>query len=1111
MREVIAVCRSTKRSRERVASILDAYLWRIGDRTWRGRASNACLDRLARELRRAAKRNTAVSIFEVRSARASRRPLMRIGAARAFLPDGRIAVATRSASRGRPPPRTSEERHRLAILRIAALLHDLGKATVLFQRKLAVSLKSGKPVADPVRHELVSAAVWDALAGDLPDDALIERLKGFEPEHLDTAWEQACNHVVAWHKEPDGRLDLAFIDRGGSVARAIGLLILTHHRLPEANPGMAALKPSEHVRPEPLGKRDLAVAEGVPFWREPRWRALLGRAAADLVTDTNVAGLDMALRTPLMLADHLGSASSEAREGYEEHLANTKDGSPADSLSKHVDRVYGRIQGAYDLLHRHADSYPALEADQVPIDVRDPAPDGGRFSWQAHAADTARTLCASAEGGFFACLIAGTGSGKTRGGPAVLAAAAMADVHPERRYLRMTLALGLRTLADQSARAYVEDLGFASDDVAVLIGEPPLRFEPSKDEPDFGSESLSVLPDWLRVEVAPGSGVPLDRSPDEERWLVGLSMRTDRGLPATLDLILEQAGRRGARMRDLIAAPIVAGTIDHLMPVAAPLRSRHLLPCVRVRTADLLIDEIDQFAPEDIAAIARLVYQAGAGGRRVLVMSATLTPDISGTLHAAYEKGWHVHAAVSSMAKHVHVLCAGDAPASCAGNTAGEPFLEVFNHTRQCTVGHVRSQSPARPSRILPPTDDWPALVKQIEAACDELHLRTASKIEDLRVSVGLVRMTRIAHTAALAAQLPAGAKRKILRVKLCLHANFPRLHRSFIEMTLAQALRRKGADPDAGLRALLGTHGILRRARDIGCDEVQVVVVTSPVIETGNDLDFDWAIIDPSSLRAVVQTAGRVWRHRLWNGEGPNVLILGRSAIVLETGLLARPGVETRPHKDTLVARPTLARYPDRSFEPLVAPEPFDRIDATIMLDSAPSALAGAEGALRGAMLGWDAGALRPDTPLERYLGTDLARCTARPSRMRMFRRQVTRDIVLFLDERSPGEIRWQVDLAPGTRFSAPFDALDLGLEIGPDAEPEHRLIEDLDAAAWSAYSPPTETTDPATLKRLTRIRVIEYTDTVSVEHAYTPWLGITRGRAKDVLRAFGKSAEKQ
>ena len=94
MREVIAVCRSRHSARDRVAQVLDRYLWRIGDRTWRGKASNACLDRMARELRKRASRATAVSIQEIRSSTESRMPLIRVGSRAMFSEDGLSPVAS---------------------------------------------------------------------------------------------------------------------------------------------------------------------------------------------------------------------------------------------------------------------------------------------------------------------------------------------------------------------------------------------------------------------------------------------------------------------------------------------------------------------------------------------------------------------------------------------------------------------------------------------------------------------------------------------------------------------------------------------------------------------------------------------------------------------------------------------------------------------------------------------------------------------------------------------------------------------------------------------------------------------------------------------------------
>ena len=42
-----------------------------------------------------------------------------------------------------------------------------------------------------------------------------------------------------------------------------------------------------------------------------------------------------------------------------------------------------------------------------------------------------------------------------------------------------------------------------------------------------------------------------------------------------------------------------------------------------------------------------------------------------------------------------------------------------------------------------------------------------------------------------------------------------------------------------------------------------------SPVTEVGRDHDYDWAVVEPSSMRSLIQLAGRVRRHHLgpWAG----------------------------------------------------------------------------------------------------------------------------------------------------------------------------------------------------------------------------------------------------
>lgn len=1113
MREVIAACRSSKRSRVRVAAVLDRYFWRIGDRTWRGRASNACLDRVARELRAEAKRNTAVAIHEIRSARESRVPIVRIGSRRAFSSDGLAPVACHAGRARRWPPRPEAERGLLAILCVSVLFHDLGKATRLFQDKLRRALRpNAKPEADPVRHELHSAVVWDVLVGGLVDDDVIERLRTLTPQHIDKACEEAVHRLRRLHGQPGQPMKLAFEEHEGTLAHGIGMLVLTHHRLPDGSSNHLSLLAGRHVRGDAsLDERSLGIAGGVPFWHDDRWLSRLRRAADELLPGAGAPGLDLALRAALMFADHLGSAFKEPRATVADHLANTCDGRPADPLDLHVRRVLERLPGTFDMLHRHRERYPALAEDEVPLDILHPAPAPEPFGWQTTATRAARDLCEEREGGFFACLMAGTGTGKTRGAPTMMAAAAFADARPERRYLRMTLALGLRSLASQSAQEYVEDLGFDREEVAVLIGQPPVSFDGDHraeveglEEAD-GSESALTIPDWLRVERATG-GVPAEGSDREADWLRRLSHDPDRGLPATLDLAIEKAGGRAASARRLVSAPILVGTIDHLMGVASPFSARFLFQAVRVLSADLILDEVDQYDPEDIAAIGRLIYQAAAGGRRVVIMSATLTADVASALHAAYREGWRIHAAATGIADHVNVLCSGDAAGSCTTNASGEAFSAVCDACREVVLAALGTHLARRRGRILHPCDSWPDLVEQIDAACDELHDATAAEIDGLRASIGFVRMTRIAHTAALAVQLPAGPRDGRLRVKLCLHSQFPRLHRAWIESELKRALTRKGTNPEAGLRVLFERQELIQKARSLGCGHLEIVVVTSPVIETGNDLDFDWAILDPSSMRAVVQAAGRTWRHRLYQADKPNVLILGRSPIVMVAGKLVQPGVETKPDDETKVERVLLDQFEGRLFADLAGRETFERIDAGAVLREDDIPLRQAEAKLRGRMIQVKG----EEAPLGCFLRHTTARLNLRMTRSRMFRRSASRDL-LYLQDEGPREPEWFVDLAPGTRQSEPRPAKDRGLTVG-EATEEYLLFGKLNASAWSAYLPHGEDATREDLQSLMRAQVPEYspeggTPAAEPRVSYVEWIGFTRGRPEDLFKPFGKN----
>ena len=79
-------------------------------------------------------------------------------------------------------------------------------------------------------------------------------------------------------------------------------------------------------------------------------------------------------------------------------------------------------------------------------------------------------------------------------------------------------------------------------------------------------------------------------------------------------------------------------------------------------------------------------------------------------------------------------------------------------------------------------------------------------------------------------------------------------------------------------------------------CSELILIVVATPVEEIGRDHDFDWAVVDPSSTQSIVQTAGRVNRHRLKLIGLPNVALLQFNRKKVETTdkrVFQRPGLE--------------------------------------------------------------------------------------------------------------------------------------------------------------------------------------------------------------------------
>ena len=153
--------------------------------------------------------------------------------------------------------------------------------------------------------------------------------------------------------------------------------------------------------------------------------------------------------------------------------------------------------------------------------------------------------------------------------------------------------------------------------------------------------------------------------------------------------------------------------------------------------------------------------------------------------------------------------------------------------------------------------------------------------------------MANIEPMIAVAKQLIATPPIDNTRIHYCIyHSQHPLAVRSEIEQELDSLLQRNSEDlqeiiKHPKIRALLKTYTEQHHV---------FVVVATPVAEVGRDHDYDWAVIEPSSMRSIIQLAGRVQRHRRITPESTNILVINKNIKALKnknTIAYTTPGFE--------------------------------------------------------------------------------------------------------------------------------------------------------------------------------------------------------------------------
>lgn len=911
---ILLVSQCHKNALRETRRILDQFAERRGDRTWQTPITQAGLDTLRKMLRKTARKNTAVACHWIRGLNHSEL-LWVVGNASRFNARGTTPIhATRNDILRRADENdwhTLTDIHLLASL--AALFHDFGKACDAFQNKL----KGQDRTRNRYRHEWISLRLLQALVGtDAQDDAeWLARLAS--PDTIDeAAW---LDRLIRDGQTRDiAPLPLAELP---PIARTVGWLIVSHHRLPvlpsrdEQGQQQFVGRKSNYTNADALPTLPDAINAAwneidapddadliAPYWRfshglpsrSTAWCKRARRVARQALArrdNLRCTGLSNVYATHiarfcLMLADHhYSSQSDDARRrptlGDSDHplFANTaRDGQLAQRLDDHL---LGVTQEVGTIAHRLPDTLAALPRIARHKGFRKRSTNS-RFRWQDRAFDLAASLRdISARQGFFGINMASTGCGKTLANGRICYA--LADLG---RGTRFTVALGLRTLTLQTGNAYRRDLRLSSDDLAIRVGGQASRALFAHREAQLDAQGRSSAEPLFDTD----SYVRFDGRIDDHPLLSRVVA--------------------SPQARALITAPIAVCTIDHLMPATESLRGgSQIPPMLRLMGADLVLDEPDDFGMEDLPALCRLVYWTGLLGSRVILSSATLPPAMVEGLYRAYRAGrMEYQKNRGEPGTPTDICCAWfDEYCSTHHNCAdGDQFRQHHDaFAAQRTVS--LAQNPAiRRAMIAPVTiqtcqrdrlpDEMATILIDHALALHAQHHETDPQTGH-RVSFGLIRMANIGPLFDIARALYAQDAPDGIHIHLCVyHSQFPLLSRSAIEHCLDTTLDRRQPG------AVYERPDIRRQLDACTHPDHLFIVLGSPVTEVGRDHDYDWAVVEPSSMRSIIQLAGRVQRHRQCVAQTPNIVLLDRNwnaiAGTHDNLIFCRPGFENSDHQ---------------------------------------------------------------------------------------------------------------------------------------------------------------------------------------------------------------------
>ncbi|MCU4414466.1 type I-F CRISPR-associated helicase Cas3f [Acinetobacter sp. WU_MDCI_Axc73] len=851
---IISACE--KRALKKTRAILDSYAIRTGHSSWQAPMTMDGLKEIRTALKKVATRQTAVAAYVNFDMRRMKLAWV-VGAKHKFANDGAYPVAS-----------TKKNQEKLMLeqwVKASSLLagaagdmHDIGKASKHFQHKLNPEMAKQR-VKDDVRHEWLSMKLLQNLRKN------------------DWNWQQAWNNLnkgldrfTLGDREINNNSDKGI----QTELEAVDYLIVSHHGLlgiEEILKGDAMALPhyENHVRQRIPSIEQMSCAgdlsKSISNSHQKRMQRLIA-----LVPQHNKdqllywKALALHSRAALIHADHIVSAQqySAVKPEKVQLFANTKFKEIAigqkariqdQPLDWHLHQVGDRasriaVQMMTDL---NLSGLSEQSVEYICQPTTHP-----RFQWQNIAATALqKQIQKNPEAAALIFNIAGTGSGKTR-----MNLRAACTLRPDDP--RISIALNLRSLTLQTGYALQSSMNLSDDEIAVIIGDTVTQdlFNQSKEKLEFIDEDENH-PEPIFDAFGEDYELP--------EWLNPL-------------FTIEQKGRKVLDKKDqtVLASPLLVSTIDYLIAAGEPHRQgHHVKALLRIISSDLILDEIDGYEPKALIAVLRLVQLAAMYGRHVICSSATLSLTVAKTIHRAFESGLQMRVALyQKPQKSIIAIIDNELKPQVWLDDSNQTSLFKQNYQQHLDAlqQHLTTKTTYRLAQLLPLSDTtvlaWKRSVLEGAKHLHQEHAWNFNKT-DKKISLGLIRVANIKHAIRLAQFL----SEHLPEAKVaCYHANDWLISRFYKEQRLDQLLTRHkdGKKRKTGNEQIEQDDELLELVKNSPSSSIPLIVIATPVEEVGRDHDFDWAIIDASSVQSIVQTAGRVNRHRLDTIQQPNIII---------------------------------------------------------------------------------------------------------------------------------------------------------------------------------------------------------------------------------------------